>query len=147
MDVLAPERARAATGRAGARGERVGVHEGAAPRPVRSAYIAVSSTGKERMGRRSLAAIGSGFVLASAGLSAHAQIYKCPDGHGAYSLQQAPCPGLGMSGGRLLVLPNGRLAPVAVAIPASGGASGVPSAGRVLGRTPLPSAQVARKPD
>ena len=115
-----------------------------------AAYIAVSSTGKERMRRRSLAAIGSGFVFASACLSAHAQIYKCPDGHGTYSLQQAPCAGLGESGGRLLVLPNGGRAPVAVAASASASASAVPRIGRVLGRTPvLPVASsiVVHKPN
>jgi len=74
-----------------------------------------------------------------------AQIYKCPDGNGSVSLQQSPCPGLGQSGGRLLVLPNGRTAPVAIS--ASGSASDVPKLGRVLGRTPLPSAMVAEKPN
>ncbi len=92
------------------------------------------------MRRRVLAAKVSGFVVAVACFPVCAQIYKCPDGEG-FSLQQAPCAGLGESGGRLLVLPNGRAAPVYVA------ASGVPSAGRVYGRTPLPAAKVARKPN
>ena len=98
------------------------------------------------MRRRRLAAIASGFIVASSCFSVCAQIYKCPNGTG-YSLQQAPCAGLGQSGGRLLVLPNGGLAPVAVATSASASASGVPKVGRVLGRTPLPSSEVVRKPN
>ena len=103
------------------------------------------------MRRRRLAAIVSGFIVASAWFPVCAQIYKCPDGTG-FSLQQSPCAGLGQSGGRLLVLPNGGLAPVAVATApapasASASASGVPKVGRVLGRTPLPSSEVARKPN
>ena len=98
------------------------------------------------MRRRRLAAIASGFVFASACSSVCAQIYKCPDGHG-YSLQQAPCAGLGQSGGRLLILPNGGRAPVAVATSASASASGVPRIGRVLGRTPAASSEVAAKPN
>jgi hypothetical protein len=98
------------------------------------------------MRRRGLAAIASGFIVASACCPVRAQIYKCPDGAG-YSLQQAPCAGLGQSGGRLVVLPNGGLAPVAVMTSASASASGVPRVGRVLGRTPLPAAEVVRKPN
>ena len=89
---------------------------------------------------RLLAAQVFGFVVAMACIPVCAQIYKCPNGDGIV-LQQSPCAGLGESGGRLLVLPNGRLAPVAVAA----GASEVPKNGRVLGRTPRPSADVARK--
>lgn len=115
---------------------------------VAAAYIADSSTGKERMHRRRLAAIASGFIVASAATPVCAQIYRCPDS-GGYTLQQAPCAGLGQSGGRLVVLPNGALAPVAVATRASGSASGsasdAPRVGRVLGRTPLPSSEVVRK--
>ena len=98
------------------------------------------------MRRRRLAATAFGFIVASACFSVSAQIYKCPDGAG-FSLQQAPCAGLGQSGGRLVVLPNGGLAPVAVVSSASGSASGVPKVGRVLGRTPLPSSDVVRKPN
>ena len=102
------------------------------------------------MRRRRLAAIASAFIVASACFPVCAQIYKCPVGSG-YSLQQSPCAGLGQSGGRLLVLPNGQTAPVAAAISASGSASGsasdVPKLGRVLGRTPLPSSDVALKPN
>jgi len=98
------------------------------------------------MRRRRLAATAFGFIVASACFSVSAQIYKCPDGAG-FSLQQAPCAGLGQSGGRLVVLPNGALAPVAVASSASASASGVPKIGRVLGRTPLPSSDVVRKPN
>jgi len=98
------------------------------------------------MRRRRLAAIASAFIVASACFPVCAQIYKCPDGAG-FSLQQAPCAGLGQSGGRLVVLPNGALAPVAVASSASASASGVPKVGRVLGRTPLPSSDVVRKPN
>jgi len=98
------------------------------------------------MRRRRLAATAFGFIVASACFSVSAQIYKCPDGAG-FSLQQAPCAGLGQSGGRLVVLPNGALAPVAVASSASASASGVPKVGRVLGRTPLPSSDVVRKPN
>ena len=98
------------------------------------------------MRRRRLAIEISGAVIALACLPVRAQIYKCPDGAG-FTLQQAPCAGLGESGGRLLVLPNGRLAPVAIATSASASASSVPKLGRVLGRTPLPSAEVARGPN
>ena len=103
------------------------------------------------MRRRRLAAIASAFIVASACFPVCAQIYKCPDGTG-FSLQQAPCAGLGQSGGRLLVLPNGGRGPVAVATSASASsasasASGVPKLGRVLGRTPLPSSEVARGPN
>jgi len=90
------------------------------------------------MRRRLLAAKVSGFVVAVACFPVCAQIYRCPNGD-SFSLQQAPCPGLGQSGGRLLVLPNGRAAPTEVA------ASAVPKSGRVLGRSPLPSAGLARK--
>jgi hypothetical protein len=100
------------------------------------------------MRRRLLAAQASVFVAALASFPLCAQIYKCPDGNG-FALQQAPCAGLGQSGGRLLVLPNGRLAPVAVptSASASGSAGDTPKLGRVLGRTPLPSSEVARKPN
>jgi hypothetical protein len=94
------------------------------------------------MRRRLLAAQVSGFVAAMACLPVCAQIYKCPNGNG-FSLQQAPCAGLGDSGGRLLVMPDGRSAPKVVA--ASASASDVPKLGRVLGRTPRPSADVAAK--
>ena len=98
------------------------------------------------MRRRRLVSIASGVIVASASFPVCAQIYKCPDGNG-YALQQAPCPGLGQGGGRLLVLPNGGRAPVPVAIPASGSAGGMQRVGRVLGRTPLPASVVARKPN
>ena len=104
--------------------------------------------------------------MAAACTSAFAQIYRCPDGHSVV-LQQTPCPGLGQSGGRLLVLPNGRQGPVQVQVQmpapvpvpvltsasgsaspsASASASDMPKVGRVLGRTPLPSSAVARKPN
>jgi len=99
------------------------------------------------MRRRMVAAKVSGVVVvALASFSVCAQIYKCPEGNG-FSLQQSPCAGLGQSGGRLLVLPNGRQGPVAVATSASASASDVPKVGRVLGRTPLPSSDVARSPN
>ena len=98
------------------------------------------------MRRRMLAPRVAGLVVALACFPVGAQIYKCPEG-GGFTLQQSPCAGLGQSGGRLLVLPNGRLAPVAVAMSASGSASDVPKLGRVLGRTPLPSSDVALKPN
>ena len=96
------------------------------------------------MRRRLLAATVCGWVVATACFPVAAQIYRCPDGDG-FALQQSPCPGLGRSGGRLLVLPNGRPAPLAVPVGASGSASDVPGAGRVFGRSPLPSPLVARK--
>ena len=97
------------------------------------------------MPRRRLAiGIVSGVVVASACVPVSAQIFKCPSGAG-YILQQAPCPGLGQSGGRLLFLPNGRPAPVAVPVAASG--SEVPKQGRVLGRTPRPGSEVASAPN
>lgn len=100
------------------------------------------------MRRRLLAAQVSGFVVAMACFPVCAQIYKCPNGEG-FSLQQAPCAGLGQSGGRLLVMPDGRTAPKAVAA----SASDVPKLGRVLGRTPRPAdeaaarAELAAKPE
>lgn len=99
------------------------------------------------MRRRLLAAQASVFVAALASFPLCAQIYKCPDGDG-FSLQQSPCAGLGQSGGRLLVLPNGRLAPAAgpTTVSASASAGNAPKLGRVLGRTPLPSPEVVRKP-
>ena len=96
--------------------------------------------------RRTLAAGILGFVVALACHPVRAQIFRCSDGSGVV-LQQAPCPGLGQSGGRMLVLPNGQRAPVAAAGSASGAASGVPKLGRVLGRTPRPSSEVASKPN
>ena len=99
------------------------------------------------MRRRMLAArVSAVVIVALACLPVCAQIYKCPVGSG-YSLQQSPCAGLGQSGGRLLVLPNGQTAPVTAAISASSSASDVPKLGRVLGRTPLPSSEVAGKPN
>ena len=101
------------------------------------------------MRRRTLATEITGLVVALTCAPAAAQIFKCRDG-GGYILQQTPCPGLGQSGGRLLVLPDGQLAPVASVASVSGSASaasGVPKLGRVLGRTPLPSSDVARKPN
>ena len=94
------------------------------------------------MRRRLLAAQVSGFVVAMACFPVCAQIYKCPNGNG-FSLQQAPCAGLGDGGGRLLVMPDGRLAPRAVAA----SASEPPKNGRVLGRTARPSADAAAKAD
>ncbi len=91
------------------------------------------------MRRRLLMARGSGFVVAVACFPALAQIFKCPVGDG-FAFQQAPCPGLGESGGRLLVFANGKAAPAAA--PAS--ASDVPKTGRVLGRTPLPATSLVR---
>ena len=96
------------------------------------------------MRRRMLAHRVAGLVVALACFPVGAQIYKCPEG-GGYTLQQSPCAGLGQSGGRLLVLPNGNRGPVAVAMSASGSASDVPKLGRVLGRTPLPSSDMAAK--
>ena len=98
------------------------------------------------MRRRTLATEITGFAVALACAPVAAQIFKCPNGDG-YILQQAPCAGLGQSGGRLLFLPNGQRAPVATASSASAAASDVPKLGRVLGRTPLPSSDVARKPN
>ena len=96
------------------------------------------------MRRRTLATAITGVFIALACGSAFAQIFKCRDGD-AWVLQQAPCPGLGQSGGQLLVLPNGQRAPVAPANAASGAASDVPKLGRVLGRTPRPSSELAAK--
>ena len=94
------------------------------------------------MRRRLLAAQVSGFVVAMACFPVCAQIYKCPNGNG-FSLQQAPCAGLGESGGRLLVMPDGRSAPRAVAA----SASEPPKNGRVLGRTPRPADDLAARAD
>ncbi len=92
------------------------------------------------MRRRVLMAKVSGFAAAVACFPVAGQIFKCPVGEG-FAFQQSPCAGLGESGGRLLVYPNGR--PVAAA-PAS--ARDVPKNGRVLGRTPLPSQIAAARP-
>ena len=83
---------------------------------------------------------GFGVVVTLACLPAMAQIFKCPVG-GGFAFQQAPCAGLGESGGRLLVYANGR---PAGAVTAS--ASDVPKNGRVLGRTPLPAATIGNRP-
>jgi hypothetical protein len=96
------------------------------------------------MRRRKFAAAISGVVIALACGSAFAQIFKCREGD-AWVLQQAPCPGLGQTGGRMIVLPNGRPAPIAPPNGASGAASDVPRLGRVLGRTPRPSSELAAK--
>lgn len=118
------------------------------------------------MRRTGLMAVAVGLGVASACFPVRAQIYKCPDGE-RFSFQQSPCPGLGDSGGRLLVLPNGRPGPLPVparsptAVPvalakgpaasasanvaANPDAGDLPKQGRVLGRTPLPSSVVARK--
>jgi hypothetical protein len=90
------------------------------------------------MRRRLLMAKASGFVVAVASFPVGAQIFKCPVGEG-FAFQQAPCPGLGASGGRLMVFANGRPAPTET------GASSVPKTGRVLGRTPRP-APLAERP-
>jgi len=86
------------------------------------------------MQRRLLAAAVTGGVAALACFPVGAQIYRCPDGV-SFALQQAPCAGLGQSGGRLMMLPDGRPAPT----PVAAGASDSPRTGRALGRTPLPS--------
>jgi hypothetical protein len=91
------------------------------------------------MRRRLLMAKAAGFVVAMACFPAQAQVFKCPVGNG-FAFQQAPCPGLGASGGRLVVFGNGR------AVPAEAGASEVPKMGRVLGRTPRPMPLADRKP-
>lgn len=93
------------------------------------------------MRRRLLMAKASGFVVAVACVPAGAQIFKCPVGEG-FAFQQAPCPGLGASGGRLMVFANGRPAPAATET----AASDVPKTGRVLGRTPRPTPFADRKP-
>ena len=91
------------------------------------------------MRRRLLMARDSGFVVAVACFPTLAQVFKCSAGAG-FAFQQAPCPSLGESGGRLLMFANGRPAPSAA--PAS--ASDVPKNGRVLGRTPLPATSLNR---
>jgi hypothetical protein len=91
------------------------------------------------MRRRLLMARVSGFVVAAACFPALAQIFKCPVADG-FAFQQAPCPGLGASGGRLLVFANGKAAPAA----APAAASSEPKNGRVLGRTPLPAPSLNR---
>ena len=93
------------------------------------------------MRRRLLMARASGFVVSVACVPVGAQIFKCPVGDG-FAFQQAPCPGLGSSGGRLMVFANGRPAPVST----ESGASDVPKMGRVLGRTPRPMLLADRKP-
>lgn len=90
------------------------------------------------MRRRLHMAQASGLVLAMACSPAWSQIFRCPNGDG-FSFQQAPCPGLGASGGQLLVLPNGRRAPVAPPSAPAGSRTG-----RVLGRTPLPTPILVR---
>lgn len=81
-------------------------------------------------------AVGLAAVVACA--PASAQIFKCPSG-GGYVFQQAPCPGLGASGGTLLVLANGAKAPRPMTPHAATGASDAVGEHRVLGRSALPT--------
>jgi|BarGraIncu00222A_1022003.scaffolds.fasta_scaffold72113_2 hypothetical protein len=82
------------------------------------------------MRRRSLLKRSCGLAVLFATSSSSAQIFKCPI-NGVQVFQQAPCPGLGASGGRLLILANGRRAPPPTPEPES-----LPPP-RVLGKTRL----------
>jgi hypothetical protein len=62
------------------------------------------------MRRRSLLARSCGLAALFATSSSSAQIFKCPV-NGVQVFQQSPCPGLGSSGGRLLIQANGQRAP------------------------------------
>jgi hypothetical protein len=64
--------------------------------------------------------------------SSSAQIFRCPV-NGVQVFQQSPCPGLGASGGRLLIQANGQRAPSA------GPDREERPAPHVLGKTKLPT--------
>jgi hypothetical protein len=64
------------------------------------------------MRRRSLLARSCGLAALFAASSSSAQIFRCPV-NGVQVFQQSPCPGLGASGGRLLIQANGQRAPSA----------------------------------
>ena len=85
------------------------------------------------MRRRSLLARSCGLAALFAASSSSAQIFKCPV-NGVQVFQQSPCPGLGASGGRLLIQANGQRAPLA---PAPERESALLP--RVFGKTKLPT--------
>jgi hypothetical protein len=64
------------------------------------------------MRRRSLLARSCGIAALIAASSSSAQVFRCPV-NGVQVFQQSPCPGLGASGGRLLIQADGRRAPSA----------------------------------
>ncbi len=82
------------------------------------------------MRRRSLVVTGYGVAALLAASSSWGQIFKCPVG-GVQVYQQSPCDGLGASGGRLVIMTNGRRAPAFDA----GAEEAKPA--RVLGKTRL----------
>jgi hypothetical protein len=82
------------------------------------------------MRRRSFVARGCGFAALFAASSSWAQIFKCPV-NGVAVYQQAPCAGLGASGGRLMFRENGQSVPLARSSPER------EPPPRVLGRTRL----------
>jgi hypothetical protein len=90
------------------------------------------------MRRRFLAAWACGLAALLDASSTSAQIFKCP-GNGGVVLQQTPCPGLGESGGSLMVRANGERVSAAPA------PSGPPPA-HVLGKTRLPTPKPGNKP-
>ena len=89
------------------------------------------------MRRRSFVARGCGFAALFAASSSWAQIFKCPV-NGVAVYQQAPCAGLGASGGRLMFRENGQSVPLARPSPER---EGLPP--RVLGKTRLPTPKSA----
>ena len=97
------------------------------------------------MRRRSLLARSCGIVALFAASSSPAQIFKCPV-NGVQVFQQSPCPGLGASGGRLLVQVDGRRAP-GVDREAAASTSAAAPAPRVYGRSkiPTPTPVIGRK--
>jgi hypothetical protein len=91
------------------------------------------------MRRRSLVAVACGLVALFVSPSTRAQIFRCPV-NGVQVFQQAPCAGLGDSGGRLVVRQNGQ----AVAAPPPEAERAAPS--RVLGKTRLRTPTPGNKP-
>jgi hypothetical protein len=91
------------------------------------------------MRRRSLRAGAVGLVAAFVSTSTPAQIFKCPV-NGVQVYQQAPCAGLGDSGGRLIIRQNGQ----SVAAPPTPAERAAPV--RVLGKSRLPTPTAGNKP-
>jgi hypothetical protein len=91
------------------------------------------------MRRRWLPAGAVGLLAALVSTSTPGQIFKCPV-NGVQVYQQAPCAGLGDSGGRLMIRQNGQ----AVAAPPAPPERAAPI--RVLGKTRLPTPTAGNKP-
>jgi hypothetical protein len=91
------------------------------------------------MRRRSHVAVVCGLIALFVSSSTWAQVFRCPV-NGVQVFQQAPCAGLGESGGRLVVRQNGQL----VAPPPQEAEHAPPP--RVLGKTRLRTPTAGNKP-